>query len=95
VKIHSQWVVTAGKQTYRYIKLWKLRQGKDMSVGTEEIQHGNGRAADRDWCKMGVGNTDSKHMKEQREERNWQDGFRWITKKRPRKKKRKIAENEK
>jgi hypothetical protein len=29
-----------------------------------------------------VGNKDNKHMKKEREERDWQVGFRWIAKKR-------------
>lgn len=52
-----------------------------MVFGTEDSQHGNGRAADGDSRKMGVGNEDSNHKKEAREEREWQVGFRWIAKK--------------
>ena len=40
----------------------------------------NGRAADGDWRKMGVGTKDSNHMKE---ERDSQVRFRWMARKRP------------
>jgi hypothetical protein len=51
-----------------------------VDVDTEERQHGNRRDAYREWPKMGVGNKDSNHMKE---ERDSQFRFRWVAKNRP------------
>ena len=54
------------------VKLWKLRLQKEVAIGTDESQHVNCGAADGEWRKMCVGNKDSKHIKEEIEERDRQ-----------------------